>query len=167
MTATRQVENAIRNAAQTVQEGNVVSPATAERVVAELRVAGERVERAVEEMTLRLQRRIDARAAPPRHEEQGTPEEEDLYGTPPAGVATQGGEGSHVEEGPHVGEGPQVRSGSLPGAFPVERSKVEECTDQLVEMGFFEVGQRDSAAAVSVAANGDIESALAIVSGEE
>jgi hypothetical protein len=55
----------------------------------------------------------------------------------------------------------------LQGAFPLERNKVEECTDRLVEMGFFEEGQRDSAAAVSVAANGDIESALAIVSGEE
>ena len=163
VSATRQVEQVIRRAAQTVQEGNVVSPATAERLVAELRVAGERVERAVEEMTLRLQRRIDARSTDlPRDERQE--EEEDLYRVPPTGEANRsnGGEEGHGERV----DQDRVGTGSLPGAFPVEKSKEEECTDQLIEMGFFGETERDSAMAVSVAANGDIESALAILSGE-
>ena len=156
--ATRQVEQAIRNAAQTVQEVNVITPATADSLIGELRLAGERVERAVEEMTLRLQRRIDAHPPPMPEQEPLQREEEDLYGVPPVAGADGASEGYGGQE--------RFGTGSLPGAFPVETSEVEECADRLVEMGFFGEGERDSAMAVSVAANGDIQSALDIVSGE-
>ena len=135
--ATRQVEQAIRSAATTVQQSGAVSPATADRIVRDLRTAGERVERAVEDMTLRIQRRIDQHAL--QHNRSVVEEEDDIYGTPPPS--------------------------NLPGSFPVERTKVEECTDQLVEMGFFTEEQKDSAGAVSVAADGDIFHALEIMEG--
>ena len=160
---TRQVETAIRNVAQSVQEANVITPSTTERVITELRTAGEKVERAVEELTLRLQRHIDARAVPPVYTQTQEETREDLYGTPPPGMATS----SQRSRGTETYEDGATRSRTLPGAFPAEKSKVEECTDRLVEMGFFGEKERDCAAAVSVVANGDIESALAIVSGSD
>lgn len=140
--ATQQVEQAIRNATATVQQSGVVSPSTVDRVIRDLRNAGERVERAVEDMTLRIQRQINEYAIPstsrePESENFAHDEDEDLYG-------------------------PQIRT-SLPGSFPTERSKVDECTDRLVEMGFFSEGQRDAAGAVSIAADGDIANAIEIM----
>ena len=144
--ATRQVERAIQSAAMAVQQSGAVSPGTAERVIRDLRNAGERVENAVEDMTLRLQRRIDQHAlqrevAAEHDEPDHHVDEEDIYGTP--------------------------MPSSLPGSFPVERSRVEECADRLVEMGFFSEGQRDSASAVSVAAEGDIGNAVEIMQAGE
>jgi len=142
--ATRQVETACRNAAISMQSSGALSNETTDRIIRDLRTAGERMELAVEEMALRLQRRIDAhaqRSTPTQTT--GTYDEEDIYGT-------------------------------LPGAFPVERgvvaggrTRIEECTDRLVEMGYFGEGDRDSAGAVSVAAEGDMDKALDIVEGEE
>ena len=137
--ATRQVEQAIRSAATTIQQSGAVSPTTADRIIRDLRTAEERVEHAVEAMTLRIQRRIDQHAL--RHSNSVVEDEEDIYG-PPA-------------------------PSNLPGSFPVERTKVEECTDRLVEMGFFSETQRDSASAVSVAADGDIVHALEYMEGTD
>jgi hypothetical protein len=142
--ATRQVEQAIRNATTTVQQSGVVSPATADRVIRDLHNAGERVEQAVDNMTLRIQRRINQHAlastsAPPDSGNVARDEDEDLYG-------------------------PQITT-ILPGSFPVELSKVGECTERLIEMGFFAEGQRDRAELVSIAADGDIASAIEIMEG--
>jgi hypothetical protein len=138
--ATRQVEQAIRSAAITIQQSGAVSPTLADRIIRDLRTAGERVEHAVDDMTLRIQRRIDQHALE-HHNGSVVEEEEDIYGAP--------------------------APSNLPGSFPVERTKVEECTNQLVEMGFFTEGQRDSAGAVSVAADGDIVSALEIIGSKD
>lgn len=136
--ATRQAEQTVRSAVNTTQ----MAPATADRLVRDLRSAGGRIDRAVQEMTLRLQRRIDQRALGLNLDEpQNTPLNQE----------------QHHEEG--------ESQSPLPGSFPRDRSSVDECTDKLVEMGFFEESQRDMAGAVSVAADGNIADALAIVEG--
>jgi hypothetical protein len=129
--ATRQVEIACRNAAIQLEQSGALSNETTERVISDLRSAGERMERAVEELSLGLQRRID------QHALQSVPAvEEDIYGVP------------------------------LPGSFPAV-SRVQECTDRLVELGYFGVENRDMAGAVSVAADGDLEKAMDIIDGKE
>jgi F0F1-type ATP synthase membrane subunit b/b' len=146
--ASRQLDNSLRAATRQLSQSGAISPATADRVIGDLRSAGARMENAVEEMTLRLQRRIDLHANPRTAEQPSEPHastteepaeiaEEDLYDTP----------------------------APLPGAFPVERSPVDECTDHLIEMAYFTEAQRDFASAVSLVAQGNLNSALEIMEG--
>jgi hypothetical protein len=44
-------------------------------------------------------------------------------------------------------------------------NKVRECADRLVEMGFFGSGDRDSAMALAVATDGDLEGAIDVLDG--
>jgi hypothetical protein len=108
------------------------------------------MERAVEDMALRLQRRIDRHAIP------RAPEDPDRTGSP---ISTAEAPAETVPEDLYGTPTP------LPGAFPVEPSPVDECTDQLIEMGYFTEAQKDFARAVSLVAEGNLNSALEIMEG--
>jgi len=95
----------------------------------------ERIDRAIHDVTLRIQQNIDATVRPQQQdqnmdEERSGNVEEDIYGVP------------------------------LPGAFPVERNNIDECADKLIEMGFFTSEQRDMARSLSVVADGDLSQAV-------
>ena len=146
--AGRQVEQAIARATTSLQSSGAVSQATADRVMRDLGSGAERLEHAMEDMTLRLQRLIDSCALGPQSPHftsASNSVEEDIYGRAP---------------------------GTLPGSFPVEPSgtdhehKLRECVDRLVEMGFFSSDDRESAMAVAVATEGDLESAIDVMDGQ-
>ena len=146
--AGRQVEQAIARATTSVQASGAVSQTAADRFIGDLRSGAERIEHAMEDMTLRLQRLIDSYALglqmQPSTSASNSMEEEDIYGRAPS---------------------------TLPGSFPVEPSgtdqerKVRECANRLIEMGFFSSDNRESAMAVAVATEGDLESAIDVMDG--
>lgn len=148
--ATRQVDNALRAATRQLSQSGAISPATADRVIQDLRSAGRRMERAVEDMALRLQRRIDRHAIPRETEEPVRSESQSSAAEAPADTVLEDLYGTRTP---------------LPGSFPVEPSPVDECTDQLIEMGYFTEVQRDFARAVSAVVEGNLNGALEIMEG--
>jgi hypothetical protein len=155
--AGRQIELAIARTTQQLQASGAVSQATADRSLQGLRNAAQQVQAAMEDVTLRIQRQIDAHALGTRPPPPipATPASETVPPTP-----------ASADEEDIYGP-PSMR---LPGAFPdmsdVEReNKVRECADRLMEMGFFTGGDGDSAMALAVATDGDLEGAIDVLDG--
>ena len=155
----RQVDTSLTGVTTQLLRTGSITDDTAEKVLTEVRNAANKMEKAVEEVTLRLQRKINAtatvaatststptptststaQAQQPQQQPEIPPQEEDIYG-PPAPA-------------------------SIPGSFPRTKSHVEDCADTLIEMGYFTGEQKDFAGAVSIVAGGDLVNALDIMEG--
>lgn len=138
--ASTHVEQALQSA---IGQAGFISVENVDNVIRDLRATRERIDRVVQDITLRLQQSIDAHATPrdvrteehegPQGEQQQEEEEmeEDIYGTVP-----------------------------LPGAFPSERSAIDGCMEMLIEMGYFTADEHEMARALSVAVEGDLFQAI-------
>jgi hypothetical protein len=121
-----------------------------ERMSRDLRAQFERLERALHDVTLRMQQSIDAGVQRPENEAGAQRTENEESATASVGAGEEDIYGSPLP---------------LPGAFPVdvERTRIEECTERLIEMGYFTSEQRDLARSLSVVVDGELSEAIDVL----